>query len=149
LYFGSFLLVALGAVVWTVANIRANTVRKVETTTIGGRQQQVELVYQMGKLLSRTSLDGKLYHGPCEMYYPGTGALRQRGYWNQGKWDGEWTYYDKKGTVNRVVQFQKGRFVSEKVLVQGQWVGKTFESLPIMTQMMYRTHERRKPQGPP
>jgi Zn-dependent protease len=149
LYFGSFLAVAVGAVIWTVASIRANTIRKVETTTIDGKQQQVELVYQMGKLVSRTSLDGKLYHGVCERYYPETGTLQQHGYWNQGKWDGEWSSYDKKGMIYKVVQFQKGRFVSEKVLVQGQWVGKTFESLPTSTQMIYRMHERGKPQGPP
>jgi Zn-dependent protease len=149
LYFGSFLGVAVGAVVWMAADIRAHTVRRVETTAIDGKQQQVELVYQMGKLVGRTSLDGKLYHGRCEVYYPETGVLRERGYWNQGKWDGEWSYYDKKGTLYKVVQFQKGRFVSEKVLVQGQWVGKAFESLPIMTRIAYQMHERGKPQGPP
>jgi Zn-dependent protease len=148
LYFGTFVVVAFVAVVWTVANIRASTVRKVESATIDGKQQQVELIYQMGKLLSRTSLDGKVYHGLCEIYYPDTGAARIRGYWDRGKWDGEWSYYDKKGNVYGVMKLQKGRFVSDKVLVKGEWVEKTFESLPKVLQMTLVNHDYGKPQRP-
>jgi Zn-dependent protease len=148
LYFGTFFVVAFVAIVWTVANIRASTVRKVESATIDGKQQQVELIYQMGKLLSRTSLDGKLYQGLCEIYYPDTGAVRIRGYWDRGKWDSEWSYYDKKGNVSVVVTLEKGRFVSEKVLLTDGWVKITFESLPKGMQMALRGHEYGKPQGP-
>jgi hypothetical protein len=71
-----------------------------------------------------------------------------RGYWDNGKWDGEWSYYDKKGTVYRVAKFQKGRFVSEKVLVKDEWVEKTFESLPKRLQIAFTNHDYGKPEGP-
>jgi Zn-dependent protease len=148
LYFGTFFIVGFVAVVWTVANIRASTVRKVETATIDGELQQVELIYQMGKLLSRTSLDGKVYHGLCEIYYPDTGAARIRGYWDRGKWDSEWSYYDKKGNVYGVVKLQKGHFVSERLFNQYEWVKITSESLPERLQRAFQNHEYGKPEGP-
>jgi antitoxin component YwqK of YwqJK toxin-antitoxin module len=120
----------------------------VESATIDGKQQQVELIYQMGKILSRTGLNGKLYHGLCEIYYPDTGAVSIRGYWDSGKWDGEWSYYDKKGNVYAVVKLQKGRFVSERVFNQYEWVKITSESLPERLQRAFQNHEYGKPEGP-
>jgi Zn-dependent protease len=151
LYFGSVLLALVPlalAVKVAVKDVRVNTVRKVETTTVNGRQETAELIYLKGKLLSRTALNGKLYHGLCEIYYPDTGAVRVRGYWDRGKWDGEWSYYDKKGNVYGVMELQKGRFVSDKVLVKGEWVEKTYESLPKGLQMTLVNHDYGKPQGP-
>lgn len=150
-YFGSLLLAFVPlvlAVKVAAKNIRVNTVRKVETTTVDGKQETAELIYLKGKLLSRTGLNGTLYHGLCEIYYSDTGAVRIRGYWDHGKWDGEWSYYNRKGTVYGVAKFQKGRFVSDKVLVKGEWVEKTFDSLPKVLQMTFVNHDYGKPQGP-
>jgi Zn-dependent protease len=148
LYFGSLLLGFVAFGVASLNDLRVNTVRKVETTTFEGKQQLAEIIYQTGKLRSRTALDGELYHGLCEIYYPNTGTVMIRGYWDNGKWDGEWSYYDKKGTVYRVAKFQKGRFVSEKVLVKDEWVEKTFESLPKRLQIAFTNHDYGKPEGP-
>ena len=65
LYFGSLFLVpslflAVFAAVFLapLKDIRVNTVRKVETTTVDGKQELAELIYVKGKLVSRTGLTG-------------------------------------------------------------------------------------------
>ena len=150
-YFLSFLLLIFSVLVVAVgANYDKISVTEiVEYQKPDGRMVQKEQMYQFDVLIYEADLseDGRLYHGWSCQYYT-DGVIEREGSWYEGKWDGEWKFYDHNGDLVRTTVFDKGKFVSYKVLENGQWVDKQFAELPIEKQQSYIKHAQGPPIGP-
>ena len=69
------------------------------------------------------------FHGR-EVAYHHNGQIGREGNWDSGHRDGTWKEYNARGKLDRVMVFEKGKFISCKELVGSRWVEKSFEELP-------------------
>lgn len=121
----------------------------VEYQGADGQTYAKEQVYVFDQLYTENELtsDRLLYHGKAFSYYP-DGTLYQEGAWYQGRWDGEWKYYDPNGHLTRVDVFDKGNFIETKQLENGSWLKKNLDELPPSLQDMIQAHVNGLPVGP-
>ncbi len=122
----------------------------VEYETPDGEIRQKEQVYVFGDLSRETDLseDGKLYHGRAVVYYSSDGSVLKEGMWYEGKWDGESKTYDMDGKVISKRCYDKGKFVWQKDLEDGQWVEKGWDDLSAFRRNILKEHENAPPEGP-
>jgi len=123
--------------------------RIVESPLPNGQIQYTEQIYVFGDLTTEleTSPDQLLYHGQSISYYP-DGKISKQGYWNNGKWDGQWKYYDLEGNLTMVNVFDNGKFVSHSELEGDQWINKTWDQLSYLAKKAFTEHENAQPKGP-
>jgi len=109
-----------------------------------------EQIYFFGDLISEVEVDPEsyLYHGREIVFKQADpNKFSGEGTWSQGKLDGEWKNYDKQGRPIRVTVYDKGKFVSRKQKIDGQWVEQEWQDLSFIHKWRIRRYQKR-PQGP-
>jgi len=122
----------------------------VEYQKLDGSTGLKEQFYIFGGIESEVEIDPEsyLYHG-TETYfkYDDPNTISGRGTWSQGKLDGEFKLYNEQGELIRVTVYDNGNFVSRRVKVDGQWVDRQWQDLPITHRSKIKECQR-QPQGP-
>ena len=116
--------------------------------TENGQTIKQETMYFKGKVVRRIEISpDNLFHGKSESFDWNTGTLKQTGQWYRGKWDGEWSFYDQSGKLNKIIKFDKGHFISQKEPTPSGWIEKSFNELPKFAQWSIKREETGPPQG--
>jgi Zn-dependent protease len=106
-----------------------------------------ELAYFGDFLLTSYEVsENNLYHGKAVHYM--LDKVVWKGQYYEGQQDGEWTHYDMKGNTDRIVYFDKGRFITGKRLTSAGWKELSWDDLPERDKAHYLKHEHGIPQGP-
>ncbi len=112
-----------------------------------GETGKRELIFLGDFLVSSYEIsDDNLYHGKAKHYI--LDKVIREGQYSEGKWHGEWTYYDMKGKVIRVLIFDKGHFVTEKKLTRSGWKELKWDDLSERVKRIYTKHEKGMALGP-
>jgi Zn-dependent protease len=112
-----------------------------------GKFIHIQQIYRDSILTSKIELDEYgTYHGQACYYSEKDGKISSIGYFNNGKWDGEWNTYDKDSSIIQVCIFDKGKFVMEKKLENGSWKIRKWEDLSRLEKLNYSSHEKGKPE---
>jgi Zn-dependent protease len=109
-----------------------------------------EQVYLFGNLIAEVEVDPEsyLYHGSEIIYSTDDpNKFSAEGTWSQGKLHGEWKHYDKQGRLTQVTVYDKGKFISRKKIVDGQWTQQDWQDLPFIYKWKIRRCQKH-PQGP-
>jgi Zn-dependent protease len=121
----------------------------VEYEKPNGSKGLKEQFYLSGDVYSEIELDPEsyLYHGTDVRYQlADPNKISSEGIWSQGKLHGEWKHYEQ-GQVTQVTLYDKGKFISRKKKVDGQWVEQDWQDLHFIYKWKIRRYQNR-PQGP-
>lgn len=106
-----------------------------------------ELTYLGNSLLDSYEVsESNLYHGTAINYM--FNKVVWKGQYYEGKMDGEWTHYDMEGKTDKIIYFDKGRFIREKKLTSTGWKEFKWDDLTEKDKATYLEHAQGKPRGP-
>ena len=89
----------------------------------------------------------RLFHGSSTSYYS-DGTVHRKATWVNGKPDGNMTFYDQDGNIDKLIVLELGQLVSYKQMEDGHLVEKEWDFIPYMLQNKLSGYAVDPPKGP-
>jgi Zn-dependent protease len=145
LCYGFFILLGISSafIFEAAAVIKGSSTEVVLRTLPTGDTTRIQMTSIRGQKVSETQInDDGLFHGTQTAWSLGTTNKSKEGHWKDGYWHGQWKFWDAKGELIEMMEYDMGNPVRYQKLINGE-----MQDIPRNEWPRLRQVKQNKPRG--